>query len=117
MRELEHLFETYDFNAFPVAEGGKVIGIVTKFDFLRAFAFTTNQIIPHYEELMSRTVAEVMTTSIVQVDPETPLTRVLHLMVDLRSRSFPVIGPAQELLGMISREDVMRALRDSTQGT
>jgi CBS domain-containing protein len=117
LRELEGLFEKYDFNAFPVVEKGKVVGIVTKFDFLRAFAFTTSQVLPHFDELMERTVAEVMTEAIVHVEPHAPLTRVLHLMVDLKSRSFPVMGPGNELLGMISREDVMRALRISTQGS
>jgi CBS-domain-containing membrane protein len=44
-RELEALFEQHDFNAFPVVEKGKMLGIVTKFDFLRAFAFTTGQMV------------------------------------------------------------------------
>ena len=52
MRELEALFEKHDFNSFPVVEEGKMLGIVTKFDFLRAFAFTTGQMVPHYDELM-----------------------------------------------------------------
>jgi CBS domain-containing protein len=116
LRELEGLFEKHDFNSFPVVEGGSLLGIVTKFDFLRAFAFTTHQLVPHFDELMKRTVAEIMTEAVVHVEPATPLTRVLHLMVDLRSRSFPVMGPGNALLGMISREDVMRALRISTQG-
>jgi CBS domain-containing protein len=115
MRELEGLFEEYDFNAFPVVEDGKLLGIVTKFDFLRAFAFTTSQVVPHFDELMVRTVAEVMTETVVHVEPAASLTRVLHLMVDLKSRSFPVLGPGNELLGMISRDDVMRALRVSTE--
>ena len=34
MRELEALFEKHDFNSFPVVEEGKMLGIVTKFDFL-----------------------------------------------------------------------------------
>jgi CBS domain-containing protein len=58
MRELAELFEKHDFNAFPVVENGKTLGIVSKFDFLRAFAFTSNQIVPHYE-LMNRAVADV----------------------------------------------------------
>jgi CBS domain-containing protein len=61
MRELEVLSEQHDFNAFPVVEGEKVLGIVTKFDFLQAFAFTTGQMVPDYDTLMNRPVAEVMT--------------------------------------------------------
>ena len=92
-----------------------MLGIVTKFDFLRAFGFTTGQLVPSYDELMKRTVGEVMTEGVVNVEPATPLTRVLQLMVSLKIRSFPVLGPDRELLGMISRGDVMRALKQATQ--
>jgi CBS domain-containing protein len=115
MRELAALFETHDFNSFPVVEEGKILGIVTKFDFLRAFAFTIGQIVPHYDELMQRTVAETMTEAVLHVEPTTPLTRVLERMVCHRTRSLPVVGPQHRLIGMISREDVMRALRQATE--
>ena len=115
MRELETLIEKHDFNSFPVVEEGKMVGIVTKFDFLRAFAFTTGQMVPDYEKLMRRPVAEMMTEAVVHVEPAAPLTRVLQLMVSLKSRSFPVIGPNHRLIGMISREDVIRALKEATQ--
>ena len=115
MRELEALFERYDFNSFPVVEGERVLGIVTKFDFLKAFTFTTGQMVPHYDALMRRSVAEVMTQALVHVGPATPLTRVLELMVSLTTRSLPVLTSERELAGIISREDVMRALREATQ--
>jgi CBS domain-containing protein len=114
MRELEVLFDEHDFNAFPVVDDGKMLGIVTKLDFLRAFAFTSGRMVPHYDELMRRPVMEVMTEAVVHVEPTAPLTRVLQLMVDLKVRSFPVIGAGGRLVGMISREDVMRALREAT---
>ena len=115
MRELAALFEKHDFNAFPVVEEGKLLGIISKFDFLRAFAFTTSQVVPHYNELMSRSAAEVMTEAVVDVDTTCPLTRVLQLMVSLKTRSFPVMSAEGQLEGIISREDVMRALKETTR--
>ena len=115
MRELEQLFEKHDFNSFPVVEDGNMVGIVTKFDFLRTFAFTTGQMLPRYDELMRRPVAETMTEAVVHVEPAAPLTRVLQLMVSLKARSFPVVGTQGQLLGIISREDVMRALKEATR--
>jgi CBS domain-containing protein/ferredoxin len=106
LRDLEALFEKHDFNSFPVMEQGKLLGIVTKFDFLKAFAFTTGQMVPHYDELMKRPVAEMMTEAVMHVEPTAPLTRVLELMVSLKARSFPVIGPERKLVGVICREDV-----------
>jgi CBS domain-containing protein len=115
MRELEALFEKHDFNAFPVVEEGKMLGLVTKFDFLKTFAFTTGQMLPHYDALMNRTVGEVMTEAVVHVGPAAPLTRVLQLMVSLKARSFPVVAPDEHLVGIISREDIMRALKEATR--
>jgi CBS-domain-containing membrane protein len=115
IRELGVLFEQHDFNAFPVVEDDKMLGIVSKFDFLRVFGFTSKQMVPHYDELMSRRVADVMTEAVEHVDPTSPLTRVLELMVSVKARSFPVLNSARHLEGMISREDVMRALRETTQ--
>ena len=115
LRELEGLFEKHDFNSFPVVEEGKMLGIVTKFDFLKAFAFTTGQIVPHYKDLMKSLVGEIMTKAVTHVEADAPLTRVLELMVKLKFRSFPVVGSERELLGMISREDVMRGLREATK--
>jgi CBS domain-containing protein len=113
MRELGALFEKHDFNSFPVVEEGKLLGIITKFDFLRTFAFTTDQIVPHYDELMSRLVREVMTEAVVHVEPNMPLTRVLETMLKLKTRSLPVLDRNSELVGIISREDITRALKKS----
>jgi CBS domain-containing protein len=38
-------------------------------------------------------------------------------MVSLTTRSLPVLSLEHELVGIISREDVMRALRETTQCT
>jgi CBS domain-containing protein len=112
--QLGALFEQHDFNAFPVMEDGQVLGLVTKFDFLRTFAFTSSQRVPHCDGLMSRRVADAMTEAVVHIDPTSPLTRVLQLMVSLKMRSFAVVTPDRQLVGMISREDVMRALKETT---
>jgi CBS domain-containing protein len=67
--------------------------------------------VPRYDDLMKRTVADVMTSEFIYVGEDTKLTRALQLMVDHRLRSMPVIDSDQRLAGMISREDVMRALQ------
>lgn len=112
LSELESLFARHDFNAFPVTDGGCLVGLVTKFDFLKAFAFTTRQLVPHYDELMHRTVGDVMTEAVVAVEPHEKLSRVLQHMLELRARSFPVTEEGR-LVGMISREDLMRALKQT----
>ena len=108
--ELEDLFERYDYNSFPVVEHERLVGIVTKFDFLRNFIFTSDTVLPHYDELMQRRVGEIMRRQVATVDPELSLTRVLQMMVDMTIKSFPVVSDGK-VIGIISREDVIRALR------
>jgi CBS domain-containing protein len=111
LRELGELFEKDDFNAYPVEEGSQVVGLVSKFDYLASFVFTPARMIPRFDDLMKQTVVDVMTSEFIYVGADTKLTRVLQLMIDHRLRSIPAIGGDQRLAGMISREDVMRALQ------
>jgi len=108
--ELEALFERHDYNSIPVVQGNRLVGIVTKFDFLRTFVFTAESVVPHYADLMRRRVADIMQPEVHTVTPDTPLTRVLQMMVDMRTKSFPVVVD-ECVVGVIAREDVIRALR------
>jgi CBS domain-containing protein len=115
VRELNDMFERDDFNTYPVQEEAEAVGIVTKFDLLKCFAFTPNQMVPRYADLMNRTVADVMTQEFIYVRPDTKLTRVLQLMVEHRIRSVPVIDDGHRLAGIIAREDILRALADAAR--
>lgn len=116
VRELSEMFERDDFNSYPVEEDGQVVGIVTKFDLLKCFIFTPSQMIPPYEQLMNRTVGDVMTPEFIYVRTDTKLTRVLQLMVDHRIRSVPAIDDEHRLSGIIARRDVLKALADCSGG-
>jgi CBS domain-containing protein len=110
MRTLYGMFARDDFNAYPVLQNGKLFGVVSKFDVLRCFALTPDSLVPRYVDLMNKTVADVMSNEFVTVNPDTKLQRVLQLMVIHRIRSMPVVDSENRLIGIISREDVMRAL-------
>lgn len=109
--QLSEMFETDDFNSYPVEDDGQVVGIVTKFDILKCFAFTPSQMLPRYDDLMSRKIGDVMTPEFIYVSPDTRLTRVLQIMVEYRIRSIIVLDGAQKLVGIIAREDVIAALK------
>ena len=117
MRELGDMFEYDDFNAYPVEDDGQIVGLVTKFDVLKCFAFTPNQMVPRYDDLMNRTVADIMTSEFIYVRSDTKLTRVLQLMVEHRFRSVPVIDSGHRLEGMIARGDILRALKACAGGS
>jgi CBS domain-containing protein len=117
LRELGDSFEKSDFNTYPVEENAQVVGVVSKFDHLSCFVFTPSHMMPRYDDLMKRTVGDIMTAEFIYVATDTKLTRVLQLMVDHRIRSMPVIDDDHRLSGVISRQDVIRALRRCSGGT
>jgi CBS-domain-containing membrane protein len=111
--DLYRLFAADDFDAYPVVRDGIVVGIVSKLDALKPFAFTEDQLLPHYKDGMATIVGEIMSTEVVAVDPETRLQRVLQLMINHRLKSLPVIDQGKNLLGIIARDDIMRAMARS----
>jgi CBS domain-containing protein len=115
LRELQGMFDEDGFNFYPVREGEDIVGVVSNFDFLKCFAFNPRRMVPAYDDLLSRTVADVMTPEFIYVDPATRLTRVLQLMVDHRLKSVPVLDSQHRLAGIIARGDIMRALTDTAR--
>ena len=114
--EAEALLERHGFNLLPVVEDGqRLVGVVSTLDLLKAFRFGEEHMFPPYEEIMQREVRGVMTEKLVTVNPRTPLTRALEKMVRTRNKSLPVVL-AGELVGVVTREDVLNALRRAVRG-
>ncbi len=115
LREAEELFETHDFNGVPVVDNQRcLLGMLTKFDLLNAFRFDAHTLVPHYDDIMEQTVETVMTREPVTVAPQLPLSRLLQKLVEIRAKSLPVVEEGQRLVGIISRQDVLKALRRAT---
>jgi CBS domain-containing protein len=108
--DLYRLFAADNFDAYPVVRGDTLVGVVSKLDALKVFAFAQDQLLPHHGDGMGTTVDEIMSTDLIAVVPETRLQRVLELMVKHRVKSLPVVDRWRNLLGIIAREDVMRAM-------
>ncbi len=114
LRELEQLFESHDFNGVPVVDREqRLLGVVTKFDLLKAFALQPGAIVPHYDEIMEQSAESVMTREPVSVTPNLPLSRLLQKLLEMRIKSFPVLYDGR-LVGVIAREDVLKTLRQAT---
>ena len=110
--EVEALFERSDVDGVPVVdEDGVFLGVVTKLDLLRAFVFAPETMAASYETIMRRPVETVMGRRPKAVLPEADLTDVLQLMIDSGQQSLPVAIGAL-LIGIITRRNVMRALRE-----
>ena len=129
-----------EFNGFPITEDGLVVGIVTQGDLVDLFQPSdrtlwipvgfppfleslTNAVDFSWDELdvgmdmarnAGRPIREVMTGDVVTVGPKAGVDEMLALLADEERdiNRLPVTDEAGALLGIVAREDLLRALRD-----
>jgi acetoin utilization protein AcuB len=94
----------------PVVEHGKLVGIITDRDVRQAWASPATSLSTHeLLYLLDRlTVAEVMTSKVFTVTPETPLVEAARLLRDHKIGGLPVVEGSQ-VVGMITGTDLLEA--------
>ncbi|HEX7981624.1 MAG TPA: CBS domain-containing protein [Gemmatimonadaceae bacterium] len=115
IEQLLELFDRHDFNAFPVTNAAnELVGIVTKVDLLRALRPTEEHKVREGTRTPEMSVGEIMRANVISVDAEAPINVAADAMVETGLRSIPVVlnrGGRPELVGMVSRGDVIRGFR------
>lgn len=122
--EAAQLMLQFRISGLPVVDDdGRLVGIVTERDFLRRAELGTDHKRPRWAEMLfgvgqladeyahahARKVEEVMTTDVVTVDDEAPLTKVVDLMERRNFKRLPVIRDGK-VIGIISRANLLRAV-------
>lgn len=116
----------------PVVEGGKVVGIVSESDLIHAvmppvpvdrgasildILSVMGRAKPRSHE-HGKTVAEVMTSLVIQVSPETSIWKAASIMERKGVKRLPVVDDHDYLLGIVSRADLVKAMaKDDAQIT
>jgi acetoin utilization protein AcuB len=63
--------------------------------------------------VLDASIASLMSSDLLSVSPETDVTEVVDLMIEHRVGAIPVVGDeGDDLLGIISYVDILRAARD-----
>lgn len=86
--------------ALPVVENGAVIGIFSERDIVYGIA-------RHGQDMMGKTIGEVMTAPAITVDAATPILSALSLMTKRRIRHLPVVD-GDRLTGFVSIGDLVK---------
>ena len=110
-------------NGVPVCKDRKVVGFVTERDILSKFYPTISEYVEdpfssaNFEgmegkvrEIFEMTTEEIMSPNPTTVTPETPLLRAQSLMFIEKVGRLPVIDKKRNLVGIISKGDIFRAL-------
>ncbi len=103
MKTAEETLCLCETNCVYVADGCKVVGVLTQEDFIRL------DVTPGSEKVRGEAVYRHMHTHVVSVSPETPLIESLKLMADYRARNL-LVTEDDFPLTVLDIEDLIRAL-------
>jgi len=110
------LMEAHPFNGLPVVdEAGVVQGVVTRGDLLKCHLAPYCRFMAALEDSWTESAAAIMTRHPIVLYPFEPAVKAIHLVVDHRLRTIPVVeesaaGP--RLVGVVTRGDLTRSLSD-----
>jgi CBS-domain-containing membrane protein len=114
VRALQRLFNSHNYNAFPVVDdAGVLLGIVTKLDLLRIFSHDSALLRPRLRDLLAEHVADIMRRGVITVGPRDLVATAVDRMLSSKLRSLPVVerhGRKNVLIGIVSRGDLIRSL-------
>ncbi len=119
-----------DLSGLPVVnDDGRVIGIVTEGDLIKRasriegppvlevlggifYLETPNKFMERLKKLTGSTVGEIMTKDLITVGPDKEIEKAATLLVREKIKRLPVVDKAGNLVGIISRKDIMHYLFD-----
>lgn len=87
-------------------EHAQLVGIVSERDLLTAISIDSGQIVDN----LSRKVRDVMTTPAVAAAPVTDIRHIAAVMLDHGVDGVPITSDRGNLVGFISRSDILRAV-------
>lgn len=116
-KRVARLLADNDLSAVPVVSGGgRVLGMVSEADVLRREERSFSRLsagLPrrtHRERKQAEalTAAQLMTKPAITIHPDAPLGAAVRLMNAHHVRRLPVVDPSGDLIGIVSRRDVLR---------
>ncbi len=110
-------------NGLPVCSNKKIVGFITERDILAKFYPSVQEYIEdpfhssdfegmesRINEVLEMTVDKIMSKNLTTVSPEAPLLRAQSLMFIEKIGRLPVVDEKGNLIGIISKSDIFRAI-------
>lgn len=112
---LDTLFKHHRIHHVPVVEGQKIVGIVSKSDFLYFIrGFTNNDVDRFIETARMRAfkVQEIMVRNVETIRSDETVKKAITILAENRFRCLPVIDAEENLVGIITTHDIIDLVKE-----
>lgn len=107
---LDKIFKEHRIHHVPVIEEGKVVGIISKSDFLFLLRGFTQNAVDSFREtakLQAFKVNEIMQQEVVTLRRTDTIKRAVEILAENRFRCLPVVDEHENLTGIITTHDII----------
>ena len=99
----------------PVVDHGRVVGVITRRDLLVPTLLDDGQAQGRWTRLTGLRVNDLMSGEPVTAEPDCPLVQAVRTMLDHGVNRLPVVDRAGRPIGVLTRDDVLRAVARGVQ--
>ena len=127
VQETAKLLTEHKISGLPVLEGKKVIGMVTEGDLIFQdrkldppafiellggviFLKDPNKYLEGFRKMIATRVEDMMTSKVISIREDTPIEEIAAIMTEKRINRIPVLNEKGELMGIVSRQDLVKSL-------
>lgn len=127
VKDVAKLFLDKDIDVAPVLEDGKLVGIVTETDlvmqevrvhfptyvqFLEGYIYLggLDRFEDEFRKALAATVDDVMTSDLTTARSTATISELATLMEERRVDAIPILGEDNEMVGIVTKRDIIRAI-------
>jgi acetoin utilization protein AcuB len=118
LADIKKIFDENNINHIPVVDFKKVVGIISKQDylyFLRGSSKSVEDRFFNEARLRAYRARDIMTSKIAKVEETDRLNVAIEVFRLNRFHALPVVNAQEELVGIITTHDIIRRLVESTE--
>ncbi len=115
---LDDYFRENRFHHIPVVDGRRLVGIVSKSDFLYLLrGFTGNEEDRFIEaaRLRAYKVKEIMTDQVTTISQNEPIHEAARILAENRFRCLPILDESKEIVGIVTTHDIVKLVAQGNQ--